>query len=271
MNSFERLIHALSAEWEVPTVYGWFHLTFCGILAAVTLALCLLFANAKEKTFRRVLFCGWILIFLFEFYKQLTLSLEVENGIAVWSFSWYHFPFQLCSSPLYLLPLAAFLPESRARDGILFFLATYSLVGGASVYIYPDTVFVEAIGRCIQTMVHHGLQVAFGILIFVHEQRKILWRNFLAAIPCFLFLVGIALALNIGVHSAIPDQTFNMFFISPYFSCEIPIFGEVYPGLLPYPLFLVLYILVLTLASAILFSAAYGVRQIACRKCKNSD
>jgi len=64
------------------------------------------------------------------------------------------------------------------------------------------------------------------------------------------------MALNIGVYHLFQhlgmDDTFNMYFISPYFDCTLPILSIIYP-LVPYPLFLVMYILGFSLIAALMY------------------
>ena len=186
MTAFEETVLDLSATMEVPPSYGWFHLLFVGLTTAAALLLCLLLRNAKEAVFRAVLLAGWLLIVAFECYKQTVLAFRVEDGAAIWEYYWHSFPFQFCSSPLYVLPFAALLPDGRARDGALAFLATFVLFAGFCVYVFPGDVFTEIIGIDLQTMIHHGAQISLGALILVHERKRWRYRMFADATVCFL-------------------------------------------------------------------------------------
>ena len=78
----------------------------------------------------------------------------------------------------------------------------------------------------------------------------------------FVALLIVAMIMNITVHNALVgagiDETFNMFYISPYFDCTLPILSLVYPKV-PYPVFLAIYVVGFIAAAAIIFYAAKGI------------
>ncbi len=257
MNFFEKIISALQGEMETPTNYGWFHLMFVAIIIASTVLLCKFFKDADDKTFRRIVLIGWIITVALEIYKQLVFSMDVDGTTAVWDFQWYAFPFQLCSTPLYVLPFVAFLKDGKVRDAMIAYIATFSFFGGLAVFFYPNDVFVRTIGINIQTMVHHGLQVVFGIYFAVRDLKKLGYKYCLKAIPVFGALVSTALVLNLIMYRAI-DETFNMFYISPYYECTLPILSEVYK-VVPYIVFALIYILGFCLIAFIICYAEKGI------------
>ena len=257
MNFFEKIISALQGEMETPTNYSWFHLMFMAIIIASTVLLCKFFKDADDKTFRRIVLIGWIITVALEIYKQLVFSMDVDGTTTVWDFQWYAFPFQLCSTPLYVLPFVAFLKDGKVRDAMIAYIATFSFFGGLAVFFYPNDVFVRTIGINIQTMVHHGLQVVFGIYFAVRDLKKLGYKYCLKAIPVFGALVSTALVLNLIMYRAI-DETFNMFYISPYYECTLPILSEVYK-VVPYIVFALIYILGFCLIAFIICYAEKGI------------
>ena len=202
------------------------------------------------------------------------IGLYNEFGVT-WEFQWYAFPFQLCSSQLYLLPFVAFLKDGKIRDSIIAFLATYSLFGGLVVFIYPNDVFVSTIGINIQTMVHHGLQLVLGVFLLVYYRQKINWRFFTSGIIVFVIMCTSAMSLNIVMYHTImvnTGNTFNMFYFSPYFPCSLPVLGDyIWPNV-PYPVFLLTYLIGFTVAAAVVFALQYyiikGVQKIYAKKNK---
>ena len=65
--------------------------------------------------------------------KQLLLTFSVGKG----HYLWWYFPFQLCSIPMYLLPLLPFLKGEKRRC-VLAFLSTLTLLGAmAAVPLLP--------------------------------------------------------------------------------------------------------------------------------------
>ena len=158
MNFFERILIGLKGKMPEPTNYGWFHLMFVVLAIAAIVLLCIFARNLKDKTFRRIIMWCWIVMLVLEIYKQLIYSVHEYDGQAYWRYQWYAFPFQLCSTPLYLLPFVAFMKEGKVRDSIISFICTFAMFGGLVVFLYPNDVFVETIGINFQTMIHHGLQ-----------------------------------------------------------------------------------------------------------------
>ena len=271
MNTFEHLIFSLQAEISTPTPYGLYHFCCLAILIFGTVLLCVRFRDAEEKTVRRILLIAWICMVIAETYKQIVFSMSVTDGVAEWEYLWYSFPYQFCSTPLYVMPFAIFF-RNRVREAAIVYLATFSLFGGLVVMIYPGDVYISMLGINIQTMLHHGLQVAIGIFLLVHERKSLGFRHFLKALPVFAITVAVAFALNFGVYHAFASvggeiPNFNMFFISPYFDCTLPLVGLVYDAV-PYPVFLLIYLFGFSAAALVVYFATRGIYRLTLRRKK---
>lgn len=233
---------------EEPKIYGLFHIVSLCLICAFTAFISVRYKNCPDKTFRTILFVCWTVIIFFEVYKQIAFAgYHDKDGVPVWGYQWYAFPFQFCSTPHYVLPLIIFLKDGKVRKACMAFMATFSLFAGLSVCVYPATVFVEMIGVNIQTMVHHGSQVALGVFIAVRMRGELNGKWYLSALPVFFALTAIALLLNGVVPPIIGSgHTFNMFFISWRFPSSLPILSYLYADpaapLIPYPAFLFLYV-----------------------------
>ncbi|MBQ9070145.1 MAG: YwaF family protein [Clostridia bacterium] len=273
MTIIEKIHNFLDYEIETPSSYGAFHIVSLVLIVAFTVFLCKAFKNSDEKSERRIAFWCWIVVVVLEIYKQLNFSISFEEGVFVWDYSWYSFPFQFCSSPIYVLPLVAFLPSGKVREALVAFLGTFSLFAGLAVCIYPNDVYISTLGIDIQTTVHHGLQVVLGIFFalrrFDCENPPKKKSYLLGAISVFAVFAGTAMLLNIvGYHALTAlgiDETFNMFYISPYFECTLPVLSIV-DDFLPYPIFLAVYIfgfgLVAFIMMTLVNSVIFAVRKI---------
>lgn len=271
VNFFEKILHSLSGTMETPSNYGWFHLMFFAIVIAVTVLLCVRFKNADDKTFRRIILISWLIILSFEIYKQIIYSFEYDGAKVTWDYLWYAFPYQLCSTPLYVLPFIAFSKDSHFRDSLISYMSVFSLFGGIAVFFYPNDVFVETIGINIQTMVHHGLQIVLGIFCVVYNRRKIeRLRYFASSIPVFSFLVSIAIVMNVIGYHLLPNDTFNMFYISPYYPCTLPVLELLYPKV-PFIAFIFIYIVGFVAIAAFLYNLEKGVVYLASREPLNKN
>jgi hypothetical protein len=251
---------------ECPGLFGAFHIISLLIVVALTAAAIYYFKNKSEKAISRLALVVWIIVVLFEVYKQIVFTFEYVDGSIVGEYSWYIFPFQFCSTPIYVLPLVAFLKEGRVRDSAIFFLASYGLFAGLAVMIYPGDVYIETIGVNIQTMVHHGSQVVLGILFAVKYMRQDTLKRILSATVTFIVAISIAMIFNLTLYPALissgVDTSFNMFYISPYLECTLPVLSSIYP-LVPYPVFLFIYIVGFALAAWIVVSIVRGISHLA--------
>lgn len=274
MNGFEEFLHALSGKMTTPTLYGLFHVLSVVLMIVISVVICSYLYKGSDKKFRIVVGICWGIVFLLEVYKQLIYSFEWTGSAAEWDYQWYAFPFQLCSLQLYVLPFVFLCKDGHLRDAAAAFLATYSMFGGLAVFIYPGDVFVSTIGINIQTMVHHGFQIVLAVLFMMRYRDKLSLKFFLKGAAMFVALIGVALILNAVIPPFIGDETFNMFYISWQFDCTLPVLSGIYPHV-PYPVFLALYVIGLSIAAFIIMMAGKGVialvrrvnQRIAAAKC----
>ncbi len=261
----EQIYNFFDMEMPRPTSYGWFHILFILIAISVTVLLCVFFKDAKDKTFRRIMLISWLTMVILEIYKQLNYSISFPDGVFTWDYQWYAFPYQFCSTPLYILPFLAFMKEGKFRDFFEAYISTFSLFAGLVVFIYPNDVFIKTIGINIQTMVHHGLQIVLGVYCAVYNRKKLNFKYFLKAIPVFMVLLVIAVILNETAGAYIKtafDETFNMFYISRLFPCTLPVVSLFYPPVLPWFLFFLVYSVGFCLAATVIFYINLGIMKL---------
>lgn len=258
MNFFEQIVNFLSGTAPKPPVYGWFHLLFIVIFAGLTVFICVKLKKSTEKTYRRLILISWIIMVVFEVLKQLVFSFSFDGTTVIWDFWWEMFPFQLCSTPLYLLPFIVWLKEGNVRDSIVAYIATFSLLGGLITFLYPASVFnTESLLVQIQTMIHHGLQITIGIFSIVYYRKKWNIKYFLKGTIVFGIMTAIAMILNLSLYPVVQDK-FNMFYISPYVATHFPVFDIIYASV-PYVIFLLIYLVSLILGALIIYFVAYGI------------
>ena len=259
MSVLKKIYKFLSFEIKEPKTFGLFHFVSVSIISVLTTLLCKKCKNTSERNERRIAFWVWIVLFAFEAYKQFIYLFKLEEDVLSLSYAWNGFPFQLCSAPLYVLPLIAFLPSGKIREAFASFYGTFVLLGGLAVCVYPGNVFVSTLGINLHTMIWHGSQVFLGIYFnlrrFWSENPPKLKQYFLRALPIFLSFVAVAMLLNVGIYHVFLargiEDTFNMFFISPYFECIFPVL-DLIQAYTPYPVFLLSYILLLSVFSYVL-------------------
>ena len=260
MNFFEKILAGLNGQMETPTSYGWFHLMFLffTILGCVLLVMLAIKNRDNEekakKTTRIVVLTYAILVILLEIYKQLNFSYNPTTD--TWSYQWYAFPFQFCSTPMYVALVAGCLKGGKFQEQLYSYLATFSLFGGICVMLYPNDVFIGTIGINIQTMICHGGMVVMGVYLLASGLVKLKFTTIFKAMAIFGGLCSLALIMNIIYHATGGTATFNMFFISPYLPCTLPILSLIFSSV-PYPIFLLVYILAFHLLAFLCFQSPF--------------
>ena len=243
-----------------------------GITAILTLILCVFFRNARDRTMRLIVGFFWCAMLVFELLDQFVIGTSVVDGILVFNYQWRTFPFQLCNTGLWVMPLIVLMEDGKLRDGIMLYMGLYSLFGGLLTMVYPVTIFVEVLMTDIHTMVHHGSQVVVGIFLLVYNRRKINFRSFKYATAVFISLVGVAVVLNeIGynlMNAYGLDMSFNMFYISPHYNSGLPVFSTFYE-LFPWWAYLLTYICVFILLAFAIYFIAVALVYVTERRKKN--
>ena len=265
----EKLL-ALTPRFQAPPkVYGAFHICSLVLVLLVCISMLMLHLKAlssppgktsnisnksnRESTLKISLLGFFLILFLSELGKQLIFSYDADTE--TWKYCFEKFPFQLCSTPIYISLAAYLLPgrgtPGRIRDALVCFLGTYSAIAGASVLFYPSPdVFSEIIYLDIHTMLWHGVMLIYGLYLWLAGFVKPWISTAFKGFAVFLPLNFIALALNETEHLTgfAGGEYFNMFYISRYYTCNIPVLHEIQKTM-PYPVFFVAFIMTLSIAS----------------------
>ncbi len=270
MSAFESFIYnVLQAKMERPGLYGAWHIVSIVLTIALTVCMVKFFRNAKDSTMRTLLFVGWLIMVIFELGKQLNGAMDYDGYTVTWAYEWRWFPFQFCSTPMYTFPLVFLLKDCKFRRAIMAYIATFSLFAGIIVMVLPTSVFTRDIFINVQTMVHHGLQVVFGVYMASYNRHRLNKRFFAWCMIVFAAFASVALILDVTVYPVLIEKNlatdFNMFYISPYINSDLPLLSAIYP-LVPYPVYLIIYILGFTLVAALVYAVEKGIVALTLRK-----
>lgn len=132
MNFFEQILVGLDAKMPLPEAYSWFHLMCWGLVIVIATLLCLYAVkhrNDQEKLvrFTRIVVLTYsILGIILEIYKQLNFSFNSTSG--EWSYQWYAFPFQFCSTPMYVGLIAGCCKEGGISKILIFLFSHFCFV-----------------------------------------------------------------------------------------------------------------------------------------------
>ncbi len=259
MSFFERILLALQFEMPRPTSYGLFHLLCLAVTALVLVLLTVRKHPDREKTLKTVLLVYGVGAFVLEAVKQIiwSYSFDPATQTGTWDYQWYAFPFQLCTTPIFASLLGAFLKKGPLRDALLSYMAFFTILGSVATAVYPESCFVSTVLVDIHTMyLHLGSLVVSLYLLLTGEVRATLW-SLLRGLGVFLVFVLVAEGLNLAVyHSGVlGGETYNMFYISPYFVSSLPVFDAIQQRT-PFAVFLLLYLIAIFLGASVVWLIA---------------
>lgn len=263
MEFLKSVLKFLDEDMETPTAFGWFHLLFIALAIVGAVVLCLLHKKNDPDRVRRIIFITAIAVLVLEIYKQINYSFSYSGEVIEFDYQWYAFPFQFCSTPMYVGLLAGIIKKGRVHDALCAYLATYALFAGICVMVYPGDVFIGTIGINIQTMICHGSMITIGAYLLYSGHVKLSHKTILGAIAVFAVCVGSAAIMNeIAYFSGLLErETFNMFFISPHCEGTLPVYSLV-QGVVPFPFCLIIYIGAFSLAAYVILLAAMGIKKL---------
>ena len=259
MAFWQSLLALMDYHMETPASFGWFHLMWLAITFLALIPL-LRFPKAQSPDhIRHVILVTAIIVTVLEVYKQVNYSFSYEDGI-VFDYQWYAFPFQFCSTPMYIGLLAGLTRKGKVHDSLCAYLATYAMFAGLAVMVYPNDVFISTMGINIQTMICHGSMITIGIYLFATGYVKLQHRTILKAMPVFAVTVSMAAVMNEIAYRVglLETETFNMFFISPHCDPSLLVYSDVQKAL-PFPFCLIIYILGFTAAAYVILLLAMGI------------
>jgi len=259
MNSFEKLLYFLQGEMTEPKAFGGFHIFCLSLVVIIIFVLYKIKKTRNDKQLKTVLGIYGVIALILEVLKQLiwAFNYDAVTNIVYWDYDWYAFPFQLCTTPIYVSLICLFLRKNKIRDGLLSYLAYITIWGSMATMILPDSCFTSDILVNIHTMWLHLGSFVVSIYLFMSGEVSINLKSLKGACYIFLIFVVIALCMNIFVYNTgiLNGETFNMFYISPYFTSELPVFNVIQENVAYIP-YLIIYILALMIGGFIVYGNA---------------
>lgn len=265
MNLFYKFLLFLQSEMNTPKPYGIFH-WFWILLVVVSIVYLYKKRNSyNEKQLKKVLLIYGIIAFILEMLKQIIWSFnyDVLTNSVVWDFEWYSFPFQLCTTPIYVSLICGFMKDNKIRKSLLSYLSFVTILGSIATIIIPDSCFVSDILVNIHTMWLHCGSLVVSVYLMIVKEVELNFDNLKKSVIVFLIFVGLAMLFNISVYNSgiLNGESFNMFYISPYFISTLPLFCVI-QEMVSYPLFLTFYISVIILGAFIIYFLASKFKEL---------
>ena len=228
-------------EWSMPRPVSyvsweasWFHYITFGFIILFAVLLAKFYKDKPSEQIYRLIFVVGILMVIFEGLRQLYFVWQ-SGGI----YPWYVFPFQFCSTPIYIGVIIRFVP-TKIKDAFVLYLGSFSLLAGILVMLMPNDIYLDSVYINFQTTFQHGAMVILGAIAIVRVKHVNI-RRFIGPIVIFSIFLVLAVILNTLHNEFINTPTFNMFFINPRYGTSLPVFIDIYP-LVPYLVFLMIYV-----------------------------
>ena len=261
MNSFEKILYMLQqAQMETPVAYGWFHWMWIAIVVISLIVLFLFRKKYSNKQLKMVLGVYGIVALILEVTKQVMWSFNynVATNLITWDYQWYAAPFQLCTTPIFASIICLFLKDGKVRDAILSYMAFVTILGGFMTILIPDSCFTKDILINVHTMWLHCGSFVVSVYLIMTGAVKIQKQSFKNGFIVFLIFVLLAEILNIGIYNfgILNGETFNMFYISPYFISVLPVFDVIQQNV-PFILYLLIYIIAIFLGALVVYFIAW--------------
>jgi len=263
MPVIQAILEFLDYQITTPKMYGAFHIVFLVLTVAAAITLCVLWDRGIINNVRNVVLITAVVVLVFEIYKQINFTFGYKDGLSA-DYQWYAFPWQFCSTPLYI-GLIAGLTKGKPHDYLCSYLATYAFFAGTAVMLYPSTVFTSTLGINIQTMICHGSMIVIAVFLYYTEHVRPNLSTLLKAIPVFVMCLSVAVLFNELYHLAWPDgETFNMFFVSRHYESDLPVYSLVHNWIMSvnpslYPICILLYIIGFTAVAGFMLLLAREV------------
>ncbi|MDD7314820.1 MAG: YwaF family protein [Bacilli bacterium] len=206
--------------FSFKTEYFKGNVTFQVAVILLTIIISHFLTRKKSFNIDRTVFIFGLIFFVLELYKQLFYNVFSERN----GYHWNIFPFQLCSTPLYVCLIAPF-TKGKIRNAFYVYLSSFCMLGGLSVLIFPSSVIVSEISITFQSMIWHSSMVCLACyLIYNMDYGKSL-IELKPGVYVFLIVVTMAILMNdtfeFFKQKYHLTNTFNLFFISPYYECHI--------------------------------------------------
>jgi len=265
MNLFEVFIYSLKGTMETPKPYGWFHLFW---IFAVVILITILYKFRKkynENQLKSVLAIYGIIAFLLELFKQLIWSFDYNfvTNTAILDYQWYAFPFQLCTTPIFVSLICLFLKKNNLRKSLLSYMAYVTILGSFMTILIPDSCFVSDTLVNIHTMWLHCGSFVVSVYLLIVNEVELNKNNLKRALMVFIVFVTLAQILNIFIYNCgiLNGETFNMFYISPYFISSLPVFNTIQENV-PYLIYLLTYIFSISLGAITVYCLSVFLKKL---------
>ena len=240
-NIMANIVRAFKRTMPTPTWFGWYHIMWLAIMLAACVLIFVFRKKISRKGVNITLLISAVCLLLLEGMKQLERSASIGDAGVIWHYPPADFPFQFCSTPMYLMLLSGILRKGKVYDAMMAYLGTYALFAGGLVMIYPLGVYVSSAFINVHTMIWHSSMFTLGFLVVVTRSVPYNVKSVLKATVVFVVLLAMGILMNVFAHLIVPNEYFNMYYIGPYFPNNFVVLQDIYQHV-PWAVFLLIYV-----------------------------
>lgn len=207
----------------MPKPYSLFHIVFSLTGIAIAAAGARILARSsghsdRQASFRILFFCG-LLLAAGELYKQLFLYYIVYGG----QYDWWYFPFQLCSTPMYLCLLMPFISRRETfRQTACTYLQDFGLLGGIMALAEPSGLLHPYWTLTLHGLLWHIVLIFIGLYAAYSGLSDTSGKGYRNTLPLLGAFCLIATVINVATHGAA-----DMFYIAPYYPVTQVVFHSI--------------------------------------------
>lgn len=226
-NILQFLLQKTAWPMTPPAPWSAFHIVFSVSGLAFAGALALFLARRCQKAgcakngipcACKVLWICGILLAASEIYKQLFILQVVSGGV----YDWWYFPFQLCSTPMYLCLVFPLFPSGAPQKNAAGYLKAFAFLGGIMALAEPSGLMYPYWTLTLHGLLWHILLVFIAFFCAASGLAGRSTRDFFHTLPLFFLFCLIATAINIFTGGKA-----DMFYISPYYPITQVVFHQI--------------------------------------------
>lgn len=177
--------------------------------------------------------CG-IFMLISEIWKQWTLTFVINHG----AYSWWHFPFQLCSIPMYVCMAIGFISSDYARKHIpslqtcgdrlcsllAAFLMDFGMLGGVFTFFDTSGMHYGYLPLTIHSYAWHILLIILGCFSGLSRESDHSLKGYRFSVILYLVCCAAATIFNLAFYRY---GIINMFYISPHYYMRQKVFCHI--------------------------------------------
>ncbi len=183
--------------WKTPA-FGFWHIFYVVLVVGLIIGAAFVLKNKNEKTKKKVmdiLPIAVLCVYIVDFFLRPIAFKEGDFTNSISSII-DKLPFHICTV---LAPVAAFAQFNKKFEKIKEPIVILSIVGPLMYLTYPGTAVGDEFPFCyevVQTMLYHGLLLAWGVLNISTGQTKITIKNWHKSLIGIAIISGWALLGN---------------------------------------------------------------------------